>query len=658
LPFLRENRSLLAFVAWIALIALAWLAYRPGLSGPFLFDDFVNLPALGETGPVDDWPTFWRYVTSGIADPTGRPLAMASFLLDARDWPADPASFLRTNLLLHLANGSLLFLLLDLLGRRLGSQPADSRFAAGLGAGLWMLHPLFVSTTLYAVQREAMLPTTFILLALLGYARGRLRYEASAGASGLWLMAVSLTLGTVLATLSKANGILLPLLAWVVEATVFHVNAPAADRRLRLFRWIFLCLPSIALLLWLLQLGLDWNYQVSRPFTIGQRVLTEPRVLVSYLALLFVPRSVSTGLFNDSFSASTSLLEPATTLPCLLAVLALFGLGLVLRRRMPALSLAILFFFAGHALESTTVPLELYFEHRNYLPALLLFWPLARALAGARIALPWRFALAGALLLICAATTWQRASIWGDPKQLSRLWALRNPDSSRAQASAAIDLINAGHGREALALLDPQWRRKPEDLQIALNYISAACTSGGLRPDDARRLAWTLEHARQGSPLVRNWLENAIYLAKSHGCAGLDFAVVQAWLDASLRNPMLAKPDVRERSMMALRAILSVQRNDPDAALADFNRALAAAPSPEVAAGQAALLAEEGHYRHALRHLDTWERMPQPAPRYSMNMSGLHGYVLDRQQYWPRELAILRQRLQRALAEDQRNPEP
>ena len=76
---------------WLALPllgCLAWLAYRPGLTGGFLFDDLVNLDALGSSGPIDDWNTFWRYITSGTADPIGRPVALLSFLLDARDWPS------------------------------------------------------------------------------------------------------------------------------------------------------------------------------------------------------------------------------------------------------------------------------------------------------------------------------------------------------------------------------------------------------------------------------------------------------------------------------------------------------------------------------------------------------------------------------------------
>src|SRR5688572_10081009 len=86
---------------WFAgVLILGFLVYWPGLAGGFLFDDFVNLNALGATGRVDDAPAFWRFITSGTADPFGRPLSLLSFLADARAWPADPAPFLRTNVLL------------------------------------------------------------------------------------------------------------------------------------------------------------------------------------------------------------------------------------------------------------------------------------------------------------------------------------------------------------------------------------------------------------------------------------------------------------------------------------------------------------------------------------------------------------------------------
>jgi len=63
-----------AVIFWLSLAlvgAATWWVYAKGLHGNFLFDDFANLPALGSFGPITQWSTFFRYITSGTADPTG-----------------------------------------------------------------------------------------------------------------------------------------------------------------------------------------------------------------------------------------------------------------------------------------------------------------------------------------------------------------------------------------------------------------------------------------------------------------------------------------------------------------------------------------------------------------------------------------------------------
>ena len=109
-------------------------------------------------------------------------------------------------------------------------------------------------------------------------------------------------------------------------------------------------------------------------------MLTEPRVVLDYLQLLVIPRSISTGLFNENYPVSTNWLQPITTIPALLIVIVLLVSSIRVRRSHTALSAAILFFLAGHLLESGPLPLELYYEHRDYLPAMLLFWPFSRYL--------------------------------------------------------------------------------------------------------------------------------------------------------------------------------------------------------------------------------------------------------------------------------------
>lgn len=649
MPYLIRHRwPLLAF---LVLLATTWAAYHSGLSGGFLFDDFPNLSAIGSTGPVDDWPTFWRYLTSGSADPTGRPLSLLSFLLDARDWPADPAPFLRTNLLLHLFNGALLFALLRALGRHLDGVTPKTEAAALLGAGLWLLHPLLVSTTLYIVQRHAMLPATFVLLGLLAYVHGRAMFVHAPRTGTTWMVA-GIFAGTALAVLCKANGILLPLLAWVLESTVLRGTAltPAAPVRQRQLRWLrmgLLVVPSVLVFAYLASFLLQLDIPIDRPWTIAQRLLTEPRVLLDYLYLLLVPRVLSTGLYNDDYAASTGWLHPLTTLPALLAIVALIVVGFALRRRKPALAAALLFFFAGHLLESTVIALELYFEHRNYLPSLLLFWPLARALCAWRAPLALRVTAATTLLAICALTTHQRAALWGQPEQMARLWALQNPGSARAQATAATFDLKGKRPDLALQRIHALWLRQPHDLQLALNYANAACALRGLRPEEIAAIAQALRHATAGDQLVHSWLGRALDIAANERCAGLDHDATDTWLAAVAANPLLSKMPGRQQDLESLQGRVALQRGEYRQALAHFDLALAAWTTPGAAARQAVMLAEAGQYGLALAHLDQYERLKTRRVRVTVwNMSRLQQWVLDYQEYWPRELAILRGKLE------------
>ncbi|MFT3896966.1 MAG: tetratricopeptide repeat protein [Thermomonas sp.] len=640
------------FIAWIGLgllLLLAGAAYLPGLRGGFVFDDFVNLDALGKFGRVDDWPVFWRYLTSGGADPTGRPLALLSFLLDANDWPADPRPFLRSNVLLHLLNGALLFDLLRQLGRRLDGASARTDAAALLGAGLWLLHPLWISTTLYIVQREAMLAASFTLLGLLAWGHGRAIVERAPRAGAAWMLA-GIGIGTVLATACKANGALLPLLAWVLDATVYRRGgeSPLAMR----MRALLLVLPGLLLCGYVLSKLAQWSVpQESRPWTIGQRVLTEPRVLLDYLRLLLVPRVLSTGVYNDNYAASRSLLQPASTLPAMLAVLALIATGFATRKRAPALAAALLFFFAGHLLESTTIPLELYFEHRNYLPAMLLGWPLARWIVRWRLPVAMRAVIAIAVLALLAATTWQRASLWADQPHMAALWVAANPGSSRAIATQALFDIDGDRPELAMAVLSAPWQRRPDDLQLALNYLNAACMARGPTGPDIRAAERALRDSAEGNQLAFDWLNQMLDNTLADRCPGLSIDIVERWARAALANPRLAGLPGRQQDLHAVLGRIALARGDATGALREFRTGLTASPTPDAAAQQSAWLASAGHPAQGLALLDHYDSIQSRRERATgWNMARLHQWVLERQDYWPHEFAELRRKMREDLA--------
>lgn len=641
----------------ICLCILIWLAYQPGLSGDFLFDDFANLPTLGATGPIDNTPALARYLTSGIADPIGRPVTVASFLLDARDWPANPLPFKRTNLLIHLLNVILLAGLLLTLGQRSGLNEKHASRSALLGAAIWGLHPLFVSTTLYIVQREAMLPVTFTLAGLLLWLAGRTRLAKGQITSGIALELAGFGLGTLLATLSKANGALLPFYVLLIEHFVLRPRDAQKLPKAHFFLSGLLWLPALAIIAFLINEAIKLSGDTppfGRDWTETQRLLTEPRVIWEYLRLLWLPRPFTTGLFNDQFRASTSLLQPWTTLSALLGVVGLIVGAWALRRRAPLWSLAILFFFAGHLIESTSVALELYFEHRNYLPALLLFWPLSVWLTSSGDTQRGRIALALIILCGLGGMTYSRAKVWGDTAQQALLWAQLNPESPRAQSYAAQIMVARENPRWAQEKLRPLLKQAPDEIQIAFNLLGADCKLGGIPADDLEATRQALLKTRRLGDLSFQWLEQSIGEAKNGNCPGLTMSAVNSLINAAWTNPVTRSTVVWQQDIQNLRGKYALAQQQPQLAYQHFLAGQLARPSAAVALEQAATLGTAGQQGLALCQLAAWEKLPRKG-RSDFSMARVHEWVLERQQYWENEVIHLRTALQSDLPANQRN---
>ena len=634
----------------VGLLALA--VYWPGIHGGFLFDDYGSLPALGAQGPVVHWDTFWRYITSGTADPTGRPLAMLTFLLDGQNWPADSFPFKRTNLILHLLNGALLYALLVRLGSLLAIESRRARPAALLGCTLWLLHPLLVSTTLYIVQREAMLVATCTMIGLLLWLHGREQIALNRLKAGVTWSALGLGCFMLLGIMSKANGVLLPIYALLIEAIVlkpYHrISVPQGHRTYRAIMFVFGIIPAASIGIYLIYIGihgmLPGHLADNRSWSYAQRLMTEPRVLVDYLQLLWLPRPFSSGLFNDQYSVSTSWLHPATTLPALFTVLTLIAAAWWQRRQHPALTLAVLFYFAGQLLESTSIPLELYFEHRNYVPALLMFWPLSLWLTDRRKLYPIKIGLMIVLPLMLVGMTYARATVWGNVQTQGLIWAKINPDSPRAQANAAEIEIANGQPQIAAKRIENLLAAQPDQSQLAFNLIDARCMMGGVDTTTLEIAEKAMRHTPGTGTLFARWFEGALQMAETGRCRGLTPSTLLMLINAGLKNPRLSAPGPQQ-DLTYLRGRMAVAEHQPDAALADFIQALNLRIRPDFALQAAATLGAAGYPSQGLTLLDHYQDVQTRAVPPGAGMPTLHAWVLERQHYWPNELTRLRKQL-------------
>lgn len=585
-------------LGWLFATAVAVLAYWPGLGGPFVFDDFGSIGALGRTGGVTDWESFRAFVFGGHAGPTGRPVALVTFLFDANNWPADSWPFKRTNLIIHLVNGLLLGALTQQILRALRYPARDAAWIALFAAAIWLLHPFLVSTTLYAVQRMAQLATLFIFAGLLVYVRARQQVEENP-VRAYWTMSVALPVFTLLAMLSKENGVLLPILAGVVELTIFRSRATPLNRY---WGYLFIGLPSVALLLYLGVRSADGRFFEAvepRNFSRWERLLTEMRILVDYLRHWFVPELYTAGVFQDHVQKSTGLLTPVTTLLSLLLHAALAAFAVLLRRRAPLLALAVLFFYASHLLESTVLNLELYFEHRNYLAGAFLALPLV-ALAQHRLPV-WQFFTV--CILVCgllAGFTRYSATIWRDYPSMVAAAAQKAPGSARAQSQFALNLYNAGRHDDAVIVIEAAQQEMPYDTAVDVTRTTLLCNMGVLTPEQFAGFSERMAQ-RTFDPRAVNLLTTMLDGILSQRCPAVTAADAGTMFLRMARLPGNAdRGTLRYSQLQYFIGLSALSAGDLRQAVESFERSLQARPGASHAMLMAAHLATLEHYEEAL----------------------------------------------------------
>ena len=525
-------------------MGLGCLAYAPALGGAFLLDDLSNLGGLAK---VDDLHSALLFSFSGDAGPLGRPIALASFALQAEAWSGSASPFIRINVLIHLFNAGLLYWVLYRLSV-LSRIPQEGRpFVAVAAAGLWLLMPLLASASLMVVQRMTTLSATFVLLGLGGYLQARQGIEHSPRRS-MALMGACLVIATALAALTKESGALLPAYVLVLEATV--LPRPTVDRiSWRIWTYIFLVLPATAIASYIaLCVPYDPSTVLRRDFTGWERLITEAGILWDYLLHAFVPLPGAFGPFHDGYPVARTILDPLT-LAAVLAWIAVVVLAILKRRARPYFALAALWFLAGHSIESTVVPLELYFEHRNYLPIVGPVFALCSALAYVPAA-RWRLVLAGAAayILTSAAVLFSQAWIWGDPPRAARYWHAQYPDSVRAATTLAQYRLASEGPKGALHSLHRVVDRHPGAGYLLIPVLNLSCIAAPQadHENELRRLAGVLPNI-DFSFTVSTMLSDLYTTASRIDCEDVNGAAVMRLADAVIRNPRYSKNGAYKR---------------------------------------------------------------------------------------------------------------
>lgn len=435
------------FLALLVWACVAWM-YWPGHAGPVLLDDRSSVEVLDV---VESDPDFaLDEIFANQSGPLGRPVSIATFVIERLLLGSEISISKLANIGLHLFNGALVFWLFNILFRWIGIQkPAG--FALILSV-IWLVAPMNVSTVLYTVQRMAMLAATFMFLAIISYAYWRIAYFNNCKTK--WLGAVFVVFFALLGVYSKENAVTVVPILLLLEALWFQSRSDYRHAPRRSHARMVLALILVGFIGVIIFLSLGWEWLEAgydrRHFDIWERLFTEGRVLWDYVFQWLLPDVNRMGLYHDDVILSRSLTDPRTTLYSILgwasvliiiAILACLEWGRYI-------AFGLLWFLVAHFPESSVLSLELYFEHRNYFPAVGLI--LSLGVSFALVARKWPQTTKPLVVWLSIYSLWlvmqtsSQVQIWSNRSMLVLNHLAYHPESFRANTDMAVLLAGIG----------------------------------------------------------------------------------------------------------------------------------------------------------------------------------------------------------------------
>jgi len=616
-----------------ALLLLGLIIFSASNGGSFILDDSPNLKTLERLSHPLTLEAVSSVLFTNSSGAFGRYIPMASFVLQYQSWPLNASAFRMANIAIHLFNGLLIwFFLQKVLRASVTASHAKTTLTrlttnrlSLCATAIWLLHPLQTSSVLYIVQRSAELSASFTLLGLLLYLQGRHTMLTNAK-RGYFLMALSIIGLTLLASLCKENGVLLPLYILLLEFTVFSTS-PTPAHHYTFMRAIFG--PLLVASIWFIVThAKPWviSAYALRDFTLTERLLTESRVLVDYMRVSILPPVSGFGVFHDDFPISHDLLNPTTTIWCLLSLAGLVCIALAYRKRAPLISFALLWFFVAHSMESSVIPLEIYFEHRNYLallgPALALSITGRTLLNHPAATMSLKYFFAGLFALwfgYISFITWHESRLWGQRQWIiAEIWALDHPESLRAQSFLANALASENFSHKSAEIYKSLAEGPHHSASAYLDWLSLGCKNPTLIMPNIATMEHELQRAKHSASIL-NSLERFVLLKESKSCE-IKNEDIQRMFVAALNNSQL---DDQKFSLYVLQGRLLSASHQTDAAIASFANAFNIRNDVEVALLQVKTLAEAQRYDEAIT------KLPLAIEANKASTFGKHGYALD-----------------------------
>jgi len=548
-----DNKILAVFTVFFFLILVI---YSNTFHASWHLDDYPQIVNNSKIHLEKISPeALWNAVTAY----RGRPVSSFTLALNWYVGKKNVVGYHIANVSIHFLSSCFLFLTCLILFQSPNLRNryrGNEHFIAALAAVLWAINPIHTQAVTYIIQRMASLCAMLTILSVYFYLKARL-HERGKKRFSFYMASLFCYL---LALGSKENAILIPFVLFLVEVVFFQnetntIRKQLYIKRLAVAGGIAVILLGIVFLIRGSLFGFLDGYN-ARDFSLRERIFTQPRVIFFYLSQIFYPVLDRLSVAHD-VDISTSLFRPFSTFPAVLGVIGLIGYGLLGVRKTPLLSFGILFFFLTHSIESTIIPLEMVFEHRNYLPSMFLFLPVAagfhQLLATYQSKRFMYFSLVSFITILISGIgtgTYNRNRVWDNATALWEDAVRKAPGSARAYHNLALGYQRAGRSFEALELYKMALRSRGARKQspaFLLNNMGGIYYGWG----DYEKAAEHLQKALDYYPKYRS----SKYLLT------LSLIKLGKWKEADENLDLFLKSELKNKHYLSLKGLILLKQN-------------------------------------------------------------------------------------------------
>src|SRR5215475_340609 len=460
-PLFSSRRS--AFIFALVLTAVTILVYRPAWNGGFLWDDDVYIT----NNELLTAPDGLRRIWFSLDSPSQYfPLVYTTFRIEHALWGLNTSGYHWVNLLLHIANALLVWLVLARL-----KVPG-----AWLAAAIFALHPVQAESVAWIAERKNVLMGFFFLLTLLAwiaFVDGRTKRSWLFYGVALILYLLALSAKTTACTLPAA----LFLILWLQRTPI------SWKRVFQIIPFLVLGVAMGALAIWWERYHQGTSRALFTFLSPIERVLVASRAVWFYLSKIFWPSNL-TFIYPRWNISPVHVVDYIWILAGVAAGVTIYFLRRYVGR---SVEVAAAFFVATLTpvlgfIMLFTFRYTFVADHYQYLACI---GPIALASAGIiRLCdkfAQYRTAIVSAALLVVAGLgtlTWRQAATYADIETLWRTTLARNPECWMAHTNLGMALLQQGRLDDAIVHYRYALRMQPDSWDAEYNLGTALLRRG------------------------------------------------------------------------------------------------------------------------------------------------------------------------------------